>query len=189
MVREGFKAYHKIEQRTETVSEIKEAVEEILQNKLGNNSLANFDKYRGKITAYPYNLDDETREEIDNFGIAGFFWCRAVCNDLLPELQKVFPPETVHRVFSANPELPAHYYLIVNKNEEEVIIDPTIGQFLDGHNFVFVGTREQLRERFFSHQYEFTDTAEFYRTDRSDHKRDDEELFLYLYGNSSKIDK
>ena len=39
---------------------------------------------------------------------------------------------------------PFHHYLVVVKNGIEVTVDPTIGQFVLGHNHVFVGTTDQL---------------------------------------------
>jgi hypothetical protein len=38
-----------------------------------------------------------------------------------------------------------HTYLITQQNEE-IIIDPTAGQFLEGHNHVFIGTRDMLKK-------------------------------------------
>lgn len=39
-----------------------------------------------------------------------------------------------------------HSYLTVFHKGHEIIIDPTIGQFIEGHNHVFVGTIHQLRD-------------------------------------------
>jgi len=39
-----------------------------------------------------------------------------------------------------------HKYLQTVVGNENIIIDPTIGQFLEGYNHIFVGTREQLKQ-------------------------------------------
>lgn len=39
---------------------------------------------------------------------------------------------------------PPHFYVEVG-NDEDTLIDPTIGQFLSHHNHVFIGTRTELR--------------------------------------------
>lgn len=44
----------------------------------------------------------------------------------------------------ADTPAPVHYYLTTQNAPHDVIIDPTIGQFVIGHNHVFVGTRQQL---------------------------------------------
>jgi hypothetical protein len=43
----------------------------------------------------------------------------------------------------------SHYCLVLNEpNKEEILIDPTIGQFVVGHNHAFIGTRQELKELF-----------------------------------------
>ena len=56
-----------------------------------------------------------------------------------------------------------HTYLKIG----DIIIDPTIGQFLEGHNHIFIGTREELRILVLSGKYQiintqFPDPEEFF---------------------------
>lgn len=44
---------------------------------------------------------------------------------------------------------PCHEYLVAPKKGQEILIDPTIAQMIQGHDHVFVGTRDQLREKVF----------------------------------------
>jgi hypothetical protein len=48
---------------------------------------------------------------------------------------------------SQNPyALTSHRYIVVEQNGQELIVDPTLGQFILGHNHIFVGTRAELRK-------------------------------------------
>ena len=44
-----------------------------------------------------------------------------------------------------------HTYITASYNGKEYIIDPTIGQFLEDYNKVFVGTRDELKKLFIEH--------------------------------------
>jgi hypothetical protein len=45
-----------------------------------------------------------------------------------------------------NPHIFLRQLIVIDEEEVEIIIDPSIGQYLVGHNHVFIGTRQQLKE-------------------------------------------
>lgn len=73
-----------------------------------------------------------------------------------------------------------HTYLIVDEKNEDILIDPTIGQFVLGHNHTFVGTRDSLRQIVFSQRQLQIPKHIFLKTGP-----DMSLLFEWLWGNTS----
>lgn len=75
----------------------------------------------------------------------------------------------------------AHIFLITEVGGEEIIIDPTIGQFLTNHTHTFVGSREHLKlkvaQAFCSGDY----------NDQKNGSRCAEELYLNIWGDRSRV--
>lgn len=84
-------------------------------------------------------------EQVDNAITSDFLdgMCKPFSEELTRcLLKKGQPAEVVTSLWHPG----AHYYLLTRVNGYEIIIDPTIGQFVQGHNHVFVGTRNALRD-------------------------------------------
>ncbi|HEX9805222.1 MAG TPA: hypothetical protein VGA67_06070 [Candidatus Dojkabacteria bacterium] len=100
----------------------------------------------------------EELERLENKFVAGR--CSTFTSALIPLLQK--QQIVCHQVMAAMPVNPSqeleevfdsiHRYLIakeidgIDVSELDIIVDPTIGQFIKGHHRVFVGTRGMLKE-------------------------------------------
>lgn len=70
--------------------------------------------------------------------------CTQISSDLTRILQEDYSLDA-HLSYSATHET-SHRYITVNRNGIELIVDPAIGQFIHGHEHVFVGTRAQLQQ-------------------------------------------
>lgn len=70
--------------------------------------------------------------------------CHKYSKELQRCLAKIHVPTTLS--FSGNSNIEYHEYLTREMKSLEIIIDPTIGQFLINHNHIFVGTRETLKQ-------------------------------------------
>jgi len=69
--------------------------------------------------------------------------CGSIDQELLRRL-KTQGNSTADIYCSTNSDL--HAYLLDVVDGVEILVDPTIGQYVVGYNHVFVGTREQLRD-------------------------------------------
>ena len=49
-------------------------------------------------------------------------------------------------VHSSDPDNNTHQYILVRESDEEVIVDPSIGQFIESYNRPFIGTRDELKK-------------------------------------------
>ncbi len=121
------------------VGEVREIVEEALTSRFGvvrqgnkdyiNGSLRN---WIGKLSVYPDKIDPNITREMFHGE------CDLLSEELAIALLKIdFTVDSM--------QAPWHSYLAVSYKGHEIIIDPTIGQFIEGHNHVFVGTVGQLR--------------------------------------------
>lgn len=73
-----------------------------------------------------------------------------------------------------------HIYLQPENTSYDMIIDPTIGQFVVGHNHVFVGTRQQLKDLLLNQTgHENTDRLQSLQ-------KNPELLFEIMWGTNSK---
>lgn len=80
------------------------------------------------------------------------------CGNYSMQLEKGLMQMNIEVTFSSSGSVHdgsgIHWYLVRNVDDVEVIIDPTLGQFLIGYNHIFVGTREKLRDLVFIHSGE-----------------------------------
>ncbi|HEX7041957.1 MAG TPA: hypothetical protein VF189_01795 [Patescibacteria group bacterium] len=101
-----------------------------------------------KLSTKPRRIFTDKRT-LNNFTIGGN--CVDITGLLQPELEKKgLSSGIVYSGLIIGPNMYYHVYLSTRFGGEEIIIDPTIGQFLLGYNHVFVGTREQLKKLYFS---------------------------------------
>jgi hypothetical protein len=82
---------------------------------------------------------------------------------------------------SASNDKPEHVYLVPDNIPYDIIIDPTIGQFIMGYDTVFVGTRDQLKNIVINQ----TGTDKQYKLRNYAGITDSEELFTIMWGNNS----
>jgi hypothetical protein len=70
--------------------------------------------------------------------------CGTICEDLQDRLKTA--GVLVDMCISGDRNTSWHRYLGTRHDGVEVIIDPSIGQFIKGHRQVFIGTRDQLKQ-------------------------------------------
>lgn len=70
-----------------------------------------------------------------------------------------------------------HIYVLLHNGNQEIIIDAAAGQFIKGHNRVFVGTRQQLRSLILNPKTKIINTRS---------KDNPLETFERTWGNTSK---
>lgn len=119
------------------VANVKKVVEDVLKNSFGKNTVTAARRVQGRLSTEPKQVSPTITEE-------SFY---SMCGTFSPELQKHLKERGLdtEQIESAREDRSSHIYLTTLIDGIEVIIDPTIGQYLKGHNHVFVGTREQLR--------------------------------------------
>src|ERR1041385_5456847 len=96
-------------------------------------------KFRGKLSTVP----ELVAAEVD------YLFLDSECVDASVELADALIRIGLHTQPSSSTYFShwnRHSYLLTEEQSVEIIIDPTIGQYIRGHNHTFVGTREQLRE-------------------------------------------
>jgi hypothetical protein len=156
----------------EAVESWRSLTETALQQEFGRSdeTLAIF---RGKLSTCPEFVHPDVNERSLLFE----------CVDFSYELQASFSRigvATEVQGSNVNPDGARHAYVTPISNERDIIIDPTMGQILHGHNHVFVGTRPQLRNFVYAQmrsdaQYRIDS---FYGSDR-------ERMFEELWGYGS----
>lgn len=120
--------------------ELKNVLETILKERLGKGApLTNFQArhFYGKLSIYPEAVD----ESIDYVELRGK--C-ALLSFAIRDLLRMENVEVVSQG-SSEKDYPCHIYDLVNPYGNRIIIDPSIGQIIKGHNHVFVGTEMDLR--------------------------------------------
>lgn len=152
---------------------IKGTVEYVLRNHVGNHYLGS-SPFSRKLSTYPEHVDPFVNEHS----------LRNKCEVLSRELFLYLPPNlAVDLSMSANTESsPKHFYLVSYSLEEEILIDPTLGQFLKGHNYVFIGTRMKLKQLILAGVPGVTILGQTVW----DYPKDLEEFFEEMCGSSSK---
>jgi len=116
------------------VEKVRSLVEACLQDVT---DLSFEDLFQPPLTTVPEQVHPLTTSKILRGG------CISSSNYLRKNLRKL---GVGAELVSSATTYPEHYYLQLYQDMTEVLIDPTIGQYLDGHNHVFVGTRRQLKD-------------------------------------------
>ncbi len=116
------------------VKSLKEVVEYILKTSFAedNSSLTEF---KGILST---KLENSTLTSKDFYGKCGML------SDELEELLWKYGVST-RKTTSGDFDTSGHTYLSLSLIPQ-IVIEPSIGQFIEGHNYVFVGTREQLED-------------------------------------------
>jgi hypothetical protein len=136
---------------TRELEQLKRDVEEIAQLGLFN---------RCYISGEPYI--QIAYDELDEHYLAG------KCGTYSPKLQEKLVDRgyKIQRSTSAHPiaHLPDdrgsfHVYLVTRIQGQEILIDPTAGQFIKGQNRIFVGTRAELEALVLNPQTEIINTS------------------------------
>ncbi len=150
--------------------------------------LAFADLFYPHLHGYPWISPSNGRLSVHSEHIANDIVAdslRGNCADFSDELQKNLAMMGIltHIAFGVcnTSAKIAHIFLITEVNGEEIIIDPTIGQFLTNHTHTFVGSREHLKLRvaqaFCSGDY----------NDQRNGSQTAEELYLNIWGEKSRI--
>lgn len=154
--------------------QVRSVIEGILQNSLGSASQHHLKWYQGKLSTNPERVNPEVSRR--NFSL--------MCGTLSRELKNKLTEQGISAdiYFGDNVDPLDHVYLIANKDNEEVIIDPTIGQFIDGYNHVFVGSRDDLRDLVLNQ----TGEDKKYMIVELFEKYSPQEVFELIWGSKSK---
>lgn len=155
------------------IERVKSEVENILQNKLGDIE-GTVKRFKGRISTSPLRTDLKLAPK-DFYGKCGDF-----SNDIKDNSEEV----KFSKYTSANPDTSGHQYLGTDgTNGTEVIVDAAIGEFLEGHNHTFVGTRTQLKDLFLNQ----TGEGKPYKIVNTRSRNNPQEAFLRIYGDASRL--
>ncbi len=117
---------------------LQDIVEVALQEHFGRHSKGYLRRFSGKLSTYPAKVN---KDVVTHSSLAH------QCGRFSVELQRCLEAVGLKTTISgAANVLPDHIYLVPENGPNDVIIDPTIGQAVVGHEHVFVGTRPQLRD-------------------------------------------
>ncbi|MEK7573643.1 MAG: hypothetical protein AAB531_04430 [Patescibacteria group bacterium] len=120
------------------VGEVREVIESALIKfgDVNRNGLAERVKqWRGKFSVYPEKVHpDVTSRSMKN-----------KCWDFSEELADILWEEGFPVDLAISKKKVAHTYLPTSYKGHKIVIDPTIAQYVQRHNHVFVGTLNQLR--------------------------------------------
>lgn len=121
------------------VERVRQKVEQALQGHFGKVILDPWVvSFAGELSTLPENVDRSINR--------ASFLLR--CGFIVPELArslKSSDQESQISIRSYDSEHAHHIYLTISQPTHEIVVDPTIGQYIEGYNHVFVGTRNQLR--------------------------------------------
>lgn len=90
-------------------------------------------------------------------------------------------------VSSGNRSIAEHVYLVADRiDPDEVIIEPTIGQIVLGHNHIFVGSRSDLRKLIVETTGGPNSPYQIVPPYTSYHQKHPEEIFRHFWGDKSR---
>ena len=118
-------------------------------------------------------------EEVSKAIDSEFFYgkCGRLCGILTDKLQEENIPYTT--MGSEDNDNNGHRYFRLDQFSEPIFVDPSIGQFIEGHNHVFVGTRRDLNSLIL----EQTGNGKPYRIINTRSKNNPEEALSRTWGN------
>lgn len=93
----------------------------------------------------------------------------------------------VQIVSSGNRSIAEHVYLVARTDPDEVIIEPTIGQIILGHNHIFVGFRSDLRRIVVGNTGGPDSPYQIAPLYATYHQRYPEEIFRHFWGDKSRL--
>lgn len=128
---------HSVEQVTVAVRQVKGDVERALQY-FGTSVNVVLASFYGELSTDPSNVGSSINDSS----------LRRRCYALSSELRRcLYLTQTNARLSSETRFYRIqHEYLMIENSNVDIVVDPTLGQFLVGHNHIFVGTHAQLRE-------------------------------------------
>lgn len=122
------------------VTQVRCAVESILRMPTLWNKQTFLKANEGMLSTNPDSVHPEV-------GFGTFNWnCGAASNEINKFLHLRGLNSTVCHAATESKAPYDHVYIVVDTKAGEVIVEPTLGQFVLGHNHIFVGTREDLRD-------------------------------------------
>lgn len=151
---------------------VQNSLEDILQSSLGADNFR-LDWYKGKLSTKP----ERVNPDVDRFKLS--LMCGTLSRDLKGKLvQQGINAEVC---CGDNVDPLDHFYISAKEGSDEVLVDPTIGQFIEGFNHVFVGSREKLRDLVLNQ----TGEGKKYKIVEIFDKYSPEEVFELVWGNQS----
>ena len=159
-------------EQTGVENELEEEIEKI--KNILNEALASKyidEKFRGKISTSPYTTSSDISADM-MFGM---------CGTLVSCIQIASADKNVNFDKSTSPreDTSGHAYLTTElRDGSELIIDPTIGQFIKGFNHVFIGTRKELQDLVVNQ----TGEGKKYQIINTRSRNSPEEAFLRIWG-------
>jgi len=160
----------------EEIEHVKAVVEGVLQGSFGTETGTTASDFIGGLSTDPSKVDISVTSR-SLYGRCGSFAYELQVNLSNKGME-------VDIATSSSDDSNAHMYLIYGlEGKSEVIIDPSIGQFIEGHNNVFVGTRKQLRDIVLNQ----TGEGKKYRITHTRSKDNPQEAFERTWGRESEI--
>ncbi|OGH11002.1 MAG: hypothetical protein A2857_00510 [Candidatus Levybacteria bacterium RIFCSPHIGHO2_01_FULL_36_15] len=123
-----------------TVLKVKNVVEDILGTSFDQNAPPEAARFQGRLSTDPGKVDKKLSWR--DF----YCLCDTLSGVLKPKLEEKGLGAEIINVPDKKSEIILHSYVVVQESDIEVLVDPSIGQFIRNHTHVFVGTREQLRQ-------------------------------------------
>lgn len=152
---------------------VQDSLENILQTSIGTDN-PRLEWYKGKLSTKP----ERVSPEVDRFKLS--LMCGTLSRGIKDKLvQQGIDAEVC---CGDNVDPLDHVFLVAKEGPEEVLIDATIGQFIEGFNHVFVGSREKLRDLVLNQ----TGEGKKYKVVEIFDKYSPEEVFELVWGNQSK---
>lgn len=160
-----------VEIKDPEIGQIKNEIDEFLQNgSLNANDFDILTDLAGQLSTDPSKVSPHV-----NFSSTA-----SLCGPISWEIAKELRPKRKYWLTrSSGKNFSNHRYLTTTtKIGNEVIVDATIGQFLEEHRHCFVGTREELRNIFLTQ----VGSGKKYHLDHTRSKDNPEEAFDRIYG-------
>lgn len=157
------------------VESVRSQVENVLQNHFGKNPLGGASDFDGKISTIPSKVSPEINSNVF------YSMCGGFSDDLGQCL--IINGTDVSLCMSNNRDSNAHVYLTTQVGRTEIVIDPTIGQFIEGYNHVFVGTRKQLKDLVVNR----TGSGKQFQITHTKSRNNPKEAFERTWGNQAHV--
>lgn len=156
------------------ISNIKSVVDQVIRDELYGSSEFLY-AIKGKLTTDPSTTSPEINSE------TFYGACGTICESL--QTGCLDHNILLDKTSSEDEDSAGHVYLTTKlSNGSTLIIEPSIGQFIEGHNHVFIGSREQLHDLVINQ----TGTGKKYQIVNTRSKSNSEEAFRRIWGTRGK---
>ena len=164
--------------RESCLNYVKGCVEKALATTIVRDDLY-IDHLKGQMSVHPERVGPNVNAESLQMKCQPFSWA-------LKEALVDFGLQ-VQVVSSGNRAIAEHVYLATGIDPNEVIIEPTIGQIILGHNHIFVGFRSDLRKIVVDKTGSPNSPYQIDPLYATYHQKHPEEIFRHFWGDKSRL--